>query len=160
MKDFDVAIQDFNKAAMMVLGIANADDEFHYYGLPETQSFNMMFVREDILAELNIEIPRTWDDILAAIPILQSNNMQIGMHADAKIFLYQKGGELFADNGMRINLDSNVGLDAFETMCKMFTMYSFPYKYDFANRFRTGEMPIGFADYSSTYNILRFCHRT
>jgi hypothetical protein len=55
---------------------------------------------------------------------------------------------------MRINLDSNVALEAFDTMCDMFTMYSFPYKYDFANRFRTGEMPIGFAAYAGTYNQL------
>jgi len=145
---------EFNEAAMLVLGIADAGGVFHYYGLPETQNFTMMFVRDDILADLGIEIPRTWDDILAAIPVLQANNMQIGMHTDYKIFLYQNGGELFADDGMRINLDSNVGLESFETMCNFFTMYSFPYKYDFANRFRTGEMPIGFASYNGTYNHL------
>jgi ABC-type glycerol-3-phosphate transport system substrate-binding protein len=140
---------------MMVLGIEDSSGEYHVYGLPETQNFNMMFVREDILAELNIEIPRTWDDILAAIPILQANNMQIGMHTEYKIFLYQMGGELFADNGMRINLDSNVALTAFEKMCNMFTMYGFPYTYDFSNRFRTGEMPIGIASYVGTYNQLK-----
>ena len=81
--------------------------------------------------------------------------MQIGMHTDYKVFLYQMKGELYADDGMRINLDSNVALTAFNTMCNMFTMYSFPYKYDFANRFRTGEMPIGFAAYTATYNQLK-----
>ena len=145
---------NFNEAAMIVLGIEDAEGVFHYYGLPETQNFTMMFIRDDILADLGIEIPRTWDDILAAIPVLQANNMQIGMHTDYKIFLYQMGGELFADDGMRINLDSNMGLEAFETMCNFFTMYSFPYSYDFANRFRTGEMPIGFASYNGTYNHL------
>jgi len=145
---------EFNEAAMLVLGIEDAEGKFHYYGLPETQNFTMMFIRDDVLADLGIEIPRTWDDILAAIPVLQANNMQIGMHTDYKIFLYQNGGELFADDGMRINLDSNVGLESFETMCNFFTMYSFPYKYDFANRFRTGEMPIGFASYNGTYNHL------
>ena len=145
---------NFNEAAMLVLGIEDAEGIFHYYGLPETQNFTMMFVREDIFADLGLEIPRTWDDVLAAIPTLQANNMQIGMHADYKIFLYQMGGELFADNGMRINLDSNVGLESFETMCGFFTKYSFPRSYDFANRFRTGEMPIGFASYNGTYNHL------
>ena len=145
---------NFNEAAMLVMGIENAQGEYHYYGLPETQNFTMMFVRKDILANLGIEIPKTWDDVLAAIPTLQANNMQIGMHTDYKVFLYQMGGTLFADDGMRINLDSNVGLESFETMCSYFTMYSFPYKYDFANRFRTGEMPIGFASYNGTYNQL------
>ncbi|MBQ9802900.1 MAG: extracellular solute-binding protein [Clostridia bacterium] len=155
MSDFDGFVeQNFNDAAMAVLGIEDSEGIYHCYGLPETQTFTMMFVREDILADLGIEIPKTWDHVLAAIPTLQANNMQIGMHQDYKIFLYQMGGTLFADNGMRINLDSNVGLEAFDTMCSFFTMYSFPKSYDFANRFRTGEMPIGFASYNATYNQL------
>jgi len=153
--DFEEATADFNDAAMLVLGIDDALGEHHYYGLPETQNFTMMFVREDIFAELDLEIPKTWDEVKEIIPVLQSNNMQIGMTKDENIFLYQLGGELFADDGMRINLDSNVALEAFNTMCEMFTMYSFPYKYDFPNRFRTGEMPIGFASYTDTYNKLK-----
>ena len=145
----------FNEAAMIVMEIEDADGVMHTYGLPETQAFEMMFVREDILADLNIEIPKTWDDVLEAVPILQANNMQIGMHTNYQIFLYQAGGELYADGGMRINLDSNVGLESFDTMCSFFTKYSFPYSYNFANRFRTGEMPIGFATYAATYNQLK-----
>ncbi len=175
--EYEPILDDFNDAAMMVLGIEvpmteeemvayeqannvkldrnDYNVKMHYYGLPETQNFTMMFVREDIFADLDLDIPKTWDDVKEAIPVLQANNMQIAMHNDCKIFLYQMGGELFADNGMRINLDSNVALDSFNTMCEMFTMYSFPYKYDFANRFRTGEMPLGFATYTSTYNQLK-----
>ena len=146
---------NFNEAAMLVLGIEDAEGVFHYYGLPEAQGFNMMFVRTDVLADLGVkDVPETWDDVLELVPILQANNMQIGMHTDYKVFLYQMGGELFADDGMRINLDSDVGLEAFDTMCSYFTMYSFPYSYDFANRFRTGEMPIGFGSYTGVYNQL------
>jgi len=152
---FDAIWNDFTESAQIVLEIEDPEGKMHTYGLPETQNFSMMFVRKDILQELGIDIPQTWDDIKAAIPVLQANNMQIGMHNDVKIFLYQMGGELFADGGMRINLDSNVALEAFDTMCDMFTMYSFPYQYDFANRFRTGEMPIGFATYTATYNQLK-----
>ncbi len=147
--------RQFNEAAMIVLTLADAAGVDHSYGLPETQSFSMMFVREDILAELGLEIPKTWDDVLSMVPVLQANNMQIGMPNDYKIFLYQMGGDLFADDGMRINLDSNTALDSFGMMCNLFTMYSFPYQYDFANRFRTGEMPIGFAGYTGTYNQLK-----
>lgn len=155
MDGYRTTVNNFNEAAMVVLGIEDAEGAYHCYGLPETQNFSMMFVREDILADLDIEIPKTWDDVKEAIPVLQANNMQIGMQNDSNIFLYQSGGELFADGGMRINLDSNVALEAFTTMCDMYTMYSFPYKYDFPNRFRTGEMPIGFAPYTATYNHLK-----
>ena len=144
----------FNDAAMLVLGIPDAENKMHYYGLPETQSFSMMFIRTDILAQLGINTLDTWDDLMAAATTLAENNMTIGLNNDYKIFLYQMGGTLFADGGMRINLDSNLALDSFETMCNMFTQYSFPYKYDFVNRFRTGEMPIGIAGYNGTYNHL------
>lgn len=155
MDGFDEIAKNFNEAAMMVLGTEDADGELHYYGLPENQSFPMMFVRLDILADLGLEIPKTWEDMYVAQSKLKSNNMEIGVTTDYKIFLYQMNGELFADNGMRINLDSVVGLKSFETMCNMFTQYSFPYKYDAANRFRTGEMPVIISDYISLYNKLK-----
>ncbi len=154
-EDFDEVSKSFNDAAMIVLAMDNADGETHYYGLPEAQGFSMMFVRIDILAELGIEIPQTWDDIMAAIPKLQSKNMQMGLTNDSTIHLYQMGGELFADNGMRINLDSQIGLAAFQKSCDLFTKYGFPYTYDAANRFRTGEMPIIIADYTGLYNQLK-----
>lgn len=146
---------NFNEAAMIVLGIEDADEQMHYYGLPETQAFPMMFVRIDIMADLGLDIPKSWDDLMACIPTLQANNMQIGLTTDYKIFLYQQGGDLFADDGMRINLDSKKGLASFEKMCNLFTMYSFPYQYDAANRFRTGEMPILLGDYTGLYNQLK-----
>ncbi len=144
----------FNEAAMEVLRIEDAQGVYHTYGLPETQNFEMMFVRTDILADLDLEIPKTWDDVLEALPKLQANNMEIGLTTEYNIYLYQSGGTQFADNGMRINLDSNVGLEAFAKMCDMFTMYSFPYEYNFSNRFRTGEMPIGIGNYTTVYNTL------
>ena len=56
---------------------------------------------------------------------------------------------------MRINLDSEVALSAFNKMCNMFTQYSFPYDYSGANRFRTGEMPILISGYTGLYNQLK-----
>ncbi len=153
--DFDEISKSFNESAMIVLAMDNADGETHYYGLPESQGFAMMFVRVDVLADLGIPIPETWDDIMAAIPKLQAKNMQMGLTTDNTIHLYQMGGELFADNGMRINLDSQVGLASFRKTCELFTKYGFPYSYDAANRFRTGEMPILIGDYTGLYNQLK-----
>ena len=42
---------------------------------------------------------------------------------------------------------------AFKKWTQFYTSYKFPLKADFPNRFRTGEMPIGIADYT-TYNNL------
>jgi len=92
--------------------------------------------------------------MLALIPEFQYNNMEVGMSASYITFLYQSGGDQWADEGMRINIDSNLALECFEKMCNMYTQYSLPYAYDFANRFRTGEMPVGVGDYCGTYNTL------
>ena len=154
-EDFEEVITSFNEAAMIVLGIEDSEGDMHYYGLPEGQSFPMMYVRLDVLADLGLSIPETWDDLMATIPVLQSKKMEIGLSTDTTIHLYQMGGTLFADNGMRINLDSQVGLAAFTKMCNMFTKYGFPYSYEAANRFRTGEMPIIISDYTGLYNQLK-----
>ncbi|MBR6500271.1 MAG: extracellular solute-binding protein, partial [Firmicutes bacterium] len=141
----------FNKAALIPLTLYGKT-----YGLPQSQSWNMMFYRTDILADLGLEVPKTWDDLMAMVPVLQFNNMEIGMPNDYTMFLYQMGGEIWADDGMRTNLDSNKALDAFESMCNMFTQYSLPVSFDFANRFKTGEMPIAISSYLTYNNIVIF----
>ena len=156
MPDFESYVEaNYTDAAMLVLGIEDADQQMHYYGLPESQGFSMMYVRIDIFADFGLEIPKTWDDVMACIPTFQANNMMIGLPSDYAIFLYQQGGDLFADDGMRVNLDSKLGLAAFEKMCNLFTMYSFPIAYDGTNRFRTGEMPLILGDYCGLYNQLK-----
>ncbi|MBQ7377145.1 MAG: extracellular solute-binding protein, partial [Clostridia bacterium] len=132
------------------------------YGLPETNSFSMMFYRTDILEELGIEVPETWDDVLEAVPQLQANNMQIGLaYATAmNIFLYQYGGSLwlYEDDeeyaGAQIGLATDEALDSFVDCTRLYTDYSFPVAYDGPNRFRTGEMPLLISDYITTYNQL------
>ena len=126
------------------------------YALPDTLSFSMMFYREDIFANLELEVPKTWDDMLAILPILQYNNMELGIQNDAYTFMYQSGNEAYSNNGMTINFDSKGVLNSFETMCNYYTQYSLPYTYDFANRFRTGEMPIGIASYTTCNQLAVF----
>lgn len=149
---FDEVTSRFSESATVPLSLYGVT-----YGLPETQTFQMMFYRKDVFAELGLDIPKTWDDLMAMLPVLQYNNMEVGIPNSLpglQLLLYQMGGELYADDGMRINLDSNLALEAFDTLCSYFTQYSFPYQYDAANRFRTGEMPLIFADYVTMYNQL------
>ena len=129
------------------------------YGLPQTEHFSMLFYRSDILVGLGLDIPETWDDVYKMLPTLQSNNLQFGYHeslAGLLIMLYQQGEQLYQGQrgddpktyGMRINLDSNTSLETFKRLCEMYTMYGFPYSYNFVNRFRTGEMPVAVAQYT------------
>ena len=122
------------------------------YGLPETQSFSMMFYRADVFKQLGIAVPQTWDDLIAILPVLQNNNMQVALPSQLgglNLFLYQMGGDLYAQNGQIISFEDNTTLSAFEYMCEFFSQYRCPYTYDFANRFRTGEIPLGIMDYTA-----------
>ncbi|MCL2577014.1 MAG: extracellular solute-binding protein [Defluviitaleaceae bacterium] len=140
-----------------------------YFAMPETQTFNLMFYRGDILDELNMEVPETWSDILAMMPLLQRNNMAIGvppignpMAPDITGFmtqLYQRGGFLYVRDHpeleplSRADLDSEEAIAAFEAFTRFFTHFGSPEFFDPANRFRSGEMPIIFADFT-LFNML------
>jgi ABC-type glycerol-3-phosphate transport system substrate-binding protein len=131
------------------------------YGLPETQSFIVMFYRTDILGELGIDPPQTWQDLINILPVLQRNNMNAAVPSLAGMsnlagflaFLYQFQGGLYNTEGKRTMLDSETSIEAFDNYIKLFTHYKTPLLYDFVNRFRTGEIPVGFADYAN-FNTL------
>lgn len=126
------------------------------YGLPENQTFPMMFYRKDILVDLDIEIPNTWQDLYNIIPELQKKNLEVGIGPGMmplQMFMYQNNVPLYKGDGIEVNLDDNLALDAFKQMTQLYTIYKFPIIFDFQNRFRSGEMPIGIAGYD-TYNNL------
>ena len=135
-------------------------DTTHIYGLPVTFDWSMMFYRKDVFAALGYEedkIPKTWEEIMAVVPVLQFNNMDVGLGhgvTDFAGFVFQRGGEFWADNGMRVNFESNTTLEAFEYMTNMFTQYSLPLAYDALTRFKTGELPLFLGSYI-TYNTIQ-----
>lgn len=134
------------------------------YALPEQQLFLMMFYRKDILSSLNISIPKTWDDLYLAIAQLQKQNLNFAMPVSDittpgvgfytfSMLLYQHLGQLYKSNGVASDLDSEVAIQAFKQWCELYQDYNLPIKVDFANRFRTGEVPLLITDYSF-YNMI------
>lgn len=125
------------------------------YAIPEKQSFPMMFYRKDVLDEIGIKVPDTWKDLYFDIPELYKRNMQIGMTPNTvfEMLLYQNGGKYYQGDGIATDIGSPAGVEAFEKWSELYYSYKLPREFDFVNRFRTGEMPIGIADYS-TYNSL------
>lgn len=127
------------------------------YALPCTQSFPMLFYRKDILDELGLEVPKTWDDVYRIAAVLQRNNLTLGIGSDIGTFgtlLYQKGGSFYDETLWETELNSESAMSAFAQWTDFFRKYSLPLNYDFQNRFRTGEMPVGIAPYT-VYNVLQ-----
>lgn len=129
------------------------------YALPETQSFPMLFYRKDILAELGVatEDLNTWDSLLQkALPVLQKNALNIGAVLNINTYLtlfYQRGGTLYNDTETASGLDTPEAIESMELYTMLYNQYGLPYQFDFANRFRSGEMPVVITDYLS-YNQL------
>ena len=75
------------------------------------------------------------------------------LKANGQTYINSDGEEIPKTDGMEINLGSNIALATFKQVCQLFTNYSFPQTYTFADRFRQGTMPLGIIDYT-TYNQL------
>lgn len=129
------------------------------YALPETESFYMLFYRKDILDELNITPPETWDEFYGILPILNRNNMEFGIPATINTFatlLYQNNGSFYLEDGTACTLDSQTALNIFSDWTELYTAYRLPVSFDFANRFRTGEMPMAIMDYTAFNTLSAF----
>lgn len=162
-KDFEEVNSRFRESAVVPYKYDNG-----VYALPETQTFNMLFYRKDILEELHLQVPQTWDDVSTLLAVLSKNHMQFGLpvviqsaiqgqnippNSMYAALLFQNGGQFYRDGGRASDLDSRTGIETFKQWTEFYTDYKLEREYDFANRFRTGEMPFGIADYT-LYNQL------
>lgn len=118
------------------------------YGLPNTETYSMLFVRTDIFEELGIEVPETWDEFIDCAKIINLNNMNCGMPQIGNTFLTQMGVPVYKEDLSATNLMSAGAVSAYTYWTDFYTKYGFPKTYDFFNRFRTGLMPMGIADFS------------
>ena len=147
----------------------------HIYAIPETQTFNVMFYRKDVLEDLELTVPQTFRELIEMFPTIQGNNLSVGIPTaagssasaaattaimsnvpDLSLYfalLFQYGGDLYNEAGTRTMVDNEAGIRAFDDYVRYFNDYGIPTVYDFVSRFRSGEMPIGIAAYS-TYNTL------
>ncbi|QHW33748.1 extracellular solute-binding protein [Paenibacillus rhizovicinus] len=168
---FEEVTKQFSGSAMVPYAYSGK-----YYGLPEQQTFPVLFYRKDIIEdELHLKVPQTWADVYKLIPELQKHNLQFGLPQrglDAQgnevattnvvtlppsptfaMLLYQNDGQFYKNNDMESGLDDETAIQQFKKWTDLYVNYKVPIQTDFANRFRTGEMPIGIVDYTM-YNKL------
>lgn len=148
--DFEEVAQRFMRSAFVPFSFRD-----QVYALPQMQSFPLMFYRKDILAELGLEVPDTWDDIYRILPILQRNKMLIGIGPGIfQTWLYQRGQVIYKPDGVETNLDSETAVRTFRELTELFSLYGLLITYNAENRFRLGEMPIVIEDWG-LYNRLQ-----
>ena len=141
------------------------------YGLPDTQTFYMMFYRKDIFEQLNLKVPETWDEFEEVTKLLMRNKMTVWLQtatntSDAlaasgvgsiNVFpsmLMQNGYSLYAEDGHSTTLLEPGSIEVFKYWTDYYTKLKLPKTLDFYNRFRTGTTPLGIVPYT-TYTTLK-----
>ena len=160
--DFDEVIKPFQASILEPL---TYNDSKHkgIYGLPETQNFPVLFYRADVMEEIGLPIPQTWDELIAQLPTIQGNSLEVGvnfpditLNPDISVFdsmLFQNGGSIYDEDAKRTLIDSEAGVAAFKQYTSLYNDYGLPVVFDFVSRFRSGQMPLGISSYA-TYNTL------
>ncbi len=137
--------------------LKNYDDDLYYpvtwegrmYGFPMAINVPAVYYRTDILSEMELKAPDTWDDIIYLSSMLQKKNLEVGMLPAIGHWtnmIYQKGGKRFDEERTKTYLTSDIAIDTFSTYTSLYTEYSVPVSFSALDRFRTGEMPIVFGE--------------
>lgn len=158
--DFEAFSTNFSPGAFLPMMIDDA-----VYSMPETQDFYVLFYRSDIVEQLDLPIPDTWDDVINVLPELQRYGMNffVPLSGTAGIkpfmftapFIYQFGGEIYSEDGMSTAIDSEGSVEGLQFMTDLYTLYSLPLQVpNFYNAFRYGEMPMGIANFETYVQLL------
>ena len=135
------------------------------YALPETMNFWVQMYRTDIMEKLDLEIPKTMQDVVDMLPDLQMRGLNYfyptaGMAALRNFhgttpYIIQYGGSLYKESaaeGTALGYEASVA--GFTALTELFTLYGMPVNVEnFYQRFRNGDLPIGISDYG-TYNLI------
>ncbi|MBB3111415.1 ABC-type glycerol-3-phosphate transport system substrate-binding protein [Paenibacillus phyllosphaerae] len=144
-EDFDELYPRFSPGSWLPLYYNDG-----YYGVPETQSFQVLYYRKDILTRLGADIPDTWEDVYDLLPLLQQNLMNFYVNPkEFTAYFYQHGVEFFEPGGVKSGLDTPEAYEAFKQWTDLFNTYAIDREVpSFYQHFRNGTMPIGISDYN------------
>lgn len=130
------------------------------YGAVDSQNFQLLFYRKDILETLGLTVPETWDDVRAMMPVLLRNQMNFYIPVSTSValkslgvtspFIYQHGGELYTEDGSGTAIDSENSIDAMTELTEFYRIYAMQQTVaNFYLSFRYGEVPIGIGDFNT-----------
>lgn len=156
-EDVETVLEQFEESTYEAFKLENG-----LYALPTSVDFPVLFYRKDVLEELDISLEdcETWDTTLQVVlPKLQIKNLKFGINpilASYITFYYQTGNELYSDDKLNILFDTQNASNSFKNFTSIYTDYKQSISFNFANLFRSGEMPVAVMPYSSYYQLAEF----
>lgn len=160
-KDCDTVLERFQNGA---------EAPYRYkdglYGLPDTQTFFLMFYRTDIFESMGLNPPKTWDEFISTAKLLARNNMDVWLPytqittvnqvntgiGSLNLFsslLLQNNLSLYAEDGRSTTLTETNVIKTFEKWTDFYTKLKVPVTMSFYNRFRVGTCPLGIEQYTN-----------
>lgn len=157
---FSEVIQVFNPEQLIPMTYNN-----QLFGLPETENFFVLFFRRDILNELGLSVPNTWQDVLDMLPVLRRYGMSfyVPLSSSSSLksfdstapFIHQFGGSIYTPNGLSSGLDQENTIEAMTFMTDLYREYAMPYQVpSFFNSFRYASIPIGIGDFGMYLQLM------
>ncbi|WP_324254114.1 extracellular solute-binding protein [Paenibacillus sp. 1001270B_150601_E10] len=127
-----------------------------YYGVPETVRFKVLFYRKDILEQLNLEVPETWDDVYTILPTLLQNHYNFYMDpVDYTPILFQNNVDMYTSNGLKTGLDTPDAFKSYKMWTDFYNVQGLErVVQSFYNQFRRGDIPIGISDFNMYIQLL------
>ncbi|BCX03197.1 MAG: ABC transporter substrate-binding protein [Candidatus Roseilinea sp.] len=159
-EDFDAFIRIYTPGALLSYIINDS-----VYAIPETQDFWVTYYRKDILDSLGLPVPRTWNEVIEVLPVLQ----RYGMNYNAPLsggsglrgylvtapYLFNHGAKLYADEGFASSLQTEEAIAAVKFMAESFTIYGMPLTTaSFYESFRYGTIPIGVSNFETYIKLM------
>lgn len=157
---FSETISVFNPEQLIPMTYNN-----QLFGLPETENFFVLFYRRDIIEELGLSVPSTWQDVLDMLPVLRRYGMSfyVPLSSSSSLksfdstapFIHQFGGSIYAEDGLSSGLDQENTIEAMTFMTDLYREYAMPYQVpSFFNSFRYASIPIGIGDFGMYLQLM------
>ncbi|HHY20005.1 MAG TPA: extracellular solute-binding protein [Firmicutes bacterium] len=124
------------------------------FGLPMDMALYPMVYRSDILQELGLEVPNTWNELYEILPKLQANNKNFYtafafkegqaevVYADVSMFIWQHGGDWYTPDRTKSGLDTPESIKGFTEFAELFTKRGVPKAAESFMGFKQGELPL------------------
>lgn len=145
---------EFYKSNFNTASVTSFSYDNGVYAIPETMDFNILFYRKDILKNIGLDVPDTWDDVryMMATLLGYGMNFYIPLSASAGYksfamtspFFFQHSAVIYSDDGAKVSFNSKEGISALNEMIDLYKVYSMQQAVpSFYNSFRYAELPIG-----------------
>lgn len=123
------------------------------YGIPSQVNWAWTYYRTDILNELGLSVPETWDDLRSISQKLKARNMDTyyaynGVNPEVgKLlpFVFQRNTDIYNEDGTASTLDSPECIAAFKELTDLHIKYKFPIEDPTYTTFADGRTPIQIA---------------